>query len=197
MGHFCNPRHLGTCHISVINYITGILGRGCCILKERDIFCHSCLSPTQLLTFGALCRQTNQVSSLCGAVILYSCWLWRASSSSHSLARCPPSFWLKRGFLKEGTRGQNVSASCYRMPNSEEFPAHVTGSQRSDCGDTGLTRRLSHYVPRLDNTELMSCIWVASLAELRAIYWWWYRWEQSTEAPDNLHMLTQLLVCNQ
>lgn len=141
--------------------------------------------------------QTNQVSSLCGAVILYSCWLWRASSSSDSLARCPPSFLFQRDFLKEGTRGQNVSASCYGMPNSKEFRACVTGSQRSGCGDTKLTRWLFPYVLRLDNAELMLCIFEASLAEQRAIYWWWYRWEQSAEAPGNLHMLTQLLVCNQ
>lgn len=130
------------------------------------------LNSNTSLDIRGIVRQTNQVLCLCGAVILYSCWLFRSSSISHSLARCAPIFLFKRGFLKEGTREQNVSASCYRMPNSEEFPDHVTGSQRRDCGDTKLTWRLSHYVLRLDNTELMSCIWEANLAEQRAIYWW-------------------------
>lgn len=82
------------------------------------------------------------------------------------------------------------------MPNSKEFPARVTGSQQRDCGDTKLTWWLSHCVPRLDNTEMMSCIWEARLTEQRAIHWW-YRWEQSAEAPGNLHMLTQLVAHNQ
>lgn len=37
-------------------------------------------------------------------------------------------------FLRERMRGQNVSASCYRMPNREEFPAHVTGGPTCGCG---------------------------------------------------------------
>lgn len=165
--------------------------------KGEEYLLSQLLKSSTAFDIQGIVRQTNQISSLCGAVILYSCWLWIASSSSHLLARCPPSFLFKRDFLKEGTGGQNVLASCYRMPNSEEFPARVTGSQRSDCGDTKLTRWLSHYVLWLDNTELMLCILEASLTEQRAIYWWWYRWEQSSEAPGNLHMLTQLLVCNQ
>lgn len=61
----------------------------------------------------------------------------RANTRSHPLAPCPPS---AECFPSEGTRGQNVLASRYRMPSSEEFPARVTcsrqsGPSRRDQGD--------------------------------------------------------------
>lgn len=54
-GHFLTSR------ISVINYITGILGRGCCIMKERNIPLSQLLkSSTAFDVREALCgRQTR------------------------------------------------------------------------------------------------------------------------------------------
>lgn len=144
VGHFSNLRHFVTCHISVIDYITGILGRGCCIMKERNIFCHSCLKPNVAVDIRGHC-----VADKPGFLSLWKCNsillpVSKASGrgeqrqSSPSLARCPPRFLFTRDFLREGKRGDKMFrhrvTECQTARNSQlvlPAPSGVTVGTQS------------------------------------------------------------------
>lgn len=85
--------------------------------------------------------------------------------------------------MLQNAKQRGIPSSGYLLPVVQ--PAAV-GHKR--------TWQRSHYELQLNNTGLILSTWEGSLAEQKAFSSWWYRWEQSTEAPGSARMLTQLLV---
>lgn len=100
------------------------------------------LQHTPLYILGH-CVTADWFPGLCESVILdlYTLLKPPVVESQHKFSIFGPmpaqSFLSSADFLRERMRGQNVSGSCYQMPNTEEFPAHVTSSQDSDLRQWG------------------------------------------------------------
>lgn len=193
MGHFSNPRHFLASRISVINYITGILGRGCCIMKERNILLSQLLkSSTASDIRGGHCAADKPGFLSLWTVIPYCSKGAGRGEQRQTLVHwhdAHPAFYSQEISL-ESERGDKMFrhrvTECQTARNSQLMllaPSRVTmGTQSWPSGS--LTTRCGWIIQSWCRASGR-----LRLAEQRAVHWW-YRWEQSAEAPGDLHMLT-------